>query len=96
MWYLIVSIPDLCTLTYFVPVSLNKLWVILHAFLSSADFFLNQFFRKTLSGIPSESADFVIKVIFFEDISGIPSEFQTDQIQIKPDVFLRTDLDPNC
>ena len=29
-------------------------WVILHAFLSSADFFQNQLFQKILSGIPSE------------------------------------------
>ena len=29
-------------------------WVILHAFLLSADFFQNQLFRKILSGIPSE------------------------------------------
>ena len=29
-------------------------WVILHAFLSSADFFQNQLFRKVLSGVPSE------------------------------------------
>ena len=27
-------------------------WVILHAFLLSADFFQNQLFRKILSGIP--------------------------------------------
>ena len=30
-------------------------WVILHALLSSADFFQNQLFLKNLSGIPSES-----------------------------------------
>ena len=29
-------------------------WVILHAFLLSADLFQNQIFRKILSGIPSE------------------------------------------
>ena len=29
-------------------------WVIFHAFLLSADLFQNQFFRKILSGIPSE------------------------------------------
>ena len=29
-------------------------WVIFHAFLTSADFFQNQFFRKILSGILSE------------------------------------------
>ena len=28
-------------------------WEIFHAFLSSADFFQNQFFRKILSGMPS-------------------------------------------
>ena len=32
----------------------NSNWVIFHAFLSSADFFQNQFFQKILSGIPSE------------------------------------------
>ena len=36
---------DVLTLAY---------WVILHAFLSSADFFQNQIFRKILSGIPSD------------------------------------------
>ena len=33
-------------------------WVILHAFLSSADAFQNQHFRKNLSGLPSESNRF--------------------------------------
>ena len=36
--------------------SLNSLppWEIVHAYMSSADFFQNQFFRKVLSQIPSE------------------------------------------
>ena len=38
-------------LTYF---KLLACWVILHAFLSSANFFQNQLFQKILSGIPSE------------------------------------------
>ena len=36
------------------PVNNFACWEILHAFLSSADFFQNQLFRKILSGLPSE------------------------------------------
>ena len=32
----------------------GRLWKIFHTFLSSADLFQNQLFRKILSGIPSE------------------------------------------
>ena len=36
------------------PYFLFAYWVILHAFLSSADFFQNQLFGKILSGIPPQ------------------------------------------
>ena len=38
-------------------------WVILHAFLSSADFFQNQRFLKILSGIPSECQTIWINIL---------------------------------
>ena len=37
-------------------------WVVLHAFLSSADFFQSQLFRKILSGIPSEYQTVLIQI----------------------------------
>ena len=44
----------------FFMVSFFAFWVILHAFLSSADFFQNQHFQKMLSGISSECQIFCL------------------------------------
>ena len=38
----------------FIRISLFACWVIMRAYLTSADFFQNYFFRKVLSEIPSE------------------------------------------
>ena len=66
--------------TFHSVVQLFAYWVILNTFLSSADFFQNQLFRKFLSGIP------------FRNTIRASNSLDPDQARH----FVWSDLGPNC
>ena len=54
---------------------------------------------KTATGLNSSCnslpACFCRLLILLKNVLGVPQEFQTNWIQIRPDVFFRSDLDPS-